>query len=84
MGEKRVGIIATDETINEYEADLVLSCGARANLSSVANRLYDTLRRFDEENIDIIYSEVFPEEGVGEAIMNRLEKAAGYKKLSEA
>ena len=35
-------------------------------------------RDFDQEKVDIIFSEVFPEEGLGTAIMNRLEKAAGH------
>ena len=34
--------------------------------------------RFDEKNIDIIYSESFDESELGMAIMNRLVKAAGY------
>ncbi|NLU32385.1 MAG: hypothetical protein GXX04_07165, partial [Clostridiaceae bacterium] len=31
---------------------------------------------FDELGVDIIFSETFPEEGIGLAIMNRLRKAA--------
>jgi L-threonylcarbamoyladenylate synthase len=81
--QKKVGIIATDETLNHYRAELVLSCGTRKDLTSVASRLYDSLRRFDEEEIDIIFCESFPSSGVGEAIMNRLNKAAGYQRVSE-
>jgi len=43
--------------------------------------LYDTLRAFNKYELDIIYSEVFPEEGVGLAVMNRLQKAAGHRIL---
>jgi L-threonylcarbamoyladenylate synthase len=31
--------------------------------------------------VDVIYSESFPTSGVGQAIMNRLLKAAGHKKI---
>lgn len=74
-----VGVIATEETANMYDADVVRACGSREDLFTVANKLYDTLRSFNSKNVDIIYSEVFPTEGVGLAIMNRLEKAAGHK-----
>ncbi|KAA0548609.1 threonylcarbamoyl-AMP synthase [Bacillus sp. BGMRC 2118] len=80
---KKVGVLATDETVSSYNADVVLSCGSRENLSTIAQHLYDSLRRFDGEKIDVILSETFPVTGVGEAIMNRLEKAAGFQKISE-
>lgn len=76
---KRVGILATEESAPLYAADLVLACGKRENLDTVAASLYDTLRLFNEEKLDLILSEMFPEEGVGHAIMNRLMKAAGNK-----
>jgi len=31
--------------------------------------------------VDVVYSEVFSEKGEGMAIMNRLNKAAGYRVL---
>ncbi|MEH7481960.1 L-threonylcarbamoyladenylate synthase [Neobacillus drentensis] len=79
----RVGVLTTEEQANVYEADVVLACGKRAELTTVAAELYDTLRRFNLEKVDVIYSEVFPNEGVGNAIMNRLQKAAGNKLIAE-
>lgn len=72
----RVGILTTTENVNAYKADRVLACGSRSELSTVAEQLYATLRQFDRENVDVIISESFPKEGIGVAIMNRLEKAA--------
>ncbi|MFC0296468.1 L-threonylcarbamoyladenylate synthase [Geobacillus jurassicus] len=80
---KTVGVLTTEENRNRYIADVVLPCGTRQALETVASRLYDTLRRFDETNVDLIYSEAFPEEGIGAAIMNRLRKAAGGRVISE-
>ncbi|WP_346207875.1 L-threonylcarbamoyladenylate synthase [Caldifermentibacillus hisashii] len=80
---KRVGILTTDERVNTYQADLVVSCGQREQLSTVAHHLYDALRQFDQEEIDMIYGEVFPREGIGVAIMNRLLKAAGHRIIKE-
>lgn len=79
----RVGVLTTEENAAVFEADVVLACGRRAELTTVAAALYDTLRRFNLEKVDVIYSEVFPNEGVGNAIMNRLQKAAGNKLIAE-
>lgn len=76
-GEK-VGILATDETKNEYSADVVCSMGSRFNLSSVAQNLFRLLREIDGEGVDVILAESVPLEGLGLAVMNRLRKASGY------
>ena len=80
---KRVGVLTTEENLSFYEADVILPCGSRENLKTVAHSLYDVLRAFNETNVDIIYSETFPTTGVGLAIMNRLEKAAAHRWVYE-
>lgn len=79
-GEK-VGIIATNESAGDYTAGIVKSIGSRENERTVARSLYRVLREFDEEDVKYIYSEVFPEVGIGTAVMNRLGKAAGHKTI---
>ncbi|WHY77465.1 L-threonylcarbamoyladenylate synthase [Neobacillus sp. WH10] len=79
----KVGVLTTEENAPLYKADLVLACGRRAELETVATALYDTLRKFNQENVDVIFSEIFPNTGVGYAIMNRLQKAAGNKLIIE-
>ncbi|PON01040.1 threonylcarbamoyl-AMP synthase [Bacillus halotolerans] len=74
---KRVGVLTTEENADFYSADYVKSCGRRDQLETVAAALYDALRSFDEEKVDFIIAESFPDTGVGLAIMNRLMKAAG-------
>lgn len=76
---KKVGIIATDETKEGYTADSVKSIGSRADEASIAHSLYTILREFDDEDIELIYSESFDVSGIGQAIMNRLLKAAGHQ-----
>ncbi len=75
----KVGVLTTEEFVSDFEADLILSVGRREDLKTVAQHLYDTLRAFNRSDVDIIFAEMFPEEGVGLAIMNRLQKAAGYR-----
>lgn len=74
----KVGIIATSETENAYTKGIVKNIGTRSNESTIAKNLYKVLREFDEEGVDYIYSESFSGEGIGDAIMNRLNKAAGH------
>ncbi|MDQ0207051.1 L-threonylcarbamoyladenylate synthase [Alkalicoccobacillus murimartini] len=73
----RVGILTTENRKHEYVADFVFACGVDEDLTTTAALLYNGLRQFDDHQIDVIYSEVFPENGVGAAVMNRLRKAAG-------
>ena len=75
---KRVGIIGTDATRDLYSADVIKSVGTREDESSIAHELFKVLREFDDENIDVMFSESFDESGIGQAIMNRLLKAAGH------
>jgi L-threonylcarbamoyladenylate synthase len=75
----KVGVLTTEEFVGEYQGDIILSVGRRDDLKTVAQHLYDTLRAFNGSDVDIIFAEMFPEEGVGLAIMNRLQKAAGYR-----
>ena len=55
--------------------------GSRDDPAAVARRLFDILRRLDEERMDVIFSEVVPPEGVGLAVMNRLGRAAAFHTL---
>lgn len=77
-GEIKFGILATEETKKFYLATEVISLGSREDLSSIAHNLFEALRALDDKNVDIILSEAFEEEGIGIAIMNRLNKAASF------
>lgn len=85
QGGKRVGIIASDETWNGYStlkemknADqlILFNTGSRKNLKTAAERFFAFLREFDLKKMDIILSESFSTDGIGAALMNRMEKAA--------
>ncbi len=80
-GEK-VGVIATEETKGLYEGGIVKSIGSRKDELSIARHLFGILRDFDELKVDRIYSEAFDTPRMGQAIMNRLMKAAGHQVIS--
>lgn len=76
---KKVGILATDETLNRYSENLIVkSLGSREDLETVARNLFRALRELENE-VDVILAESFPEEGIGLAIMNRLRRASGRR-----
>lgn len=74
----KTGVICTAETKKQYEADLVMNAGSRLDEAEIARGLYRILRELDDENVDVIFAEVFEAKGMGQAIMNRLLKAAGH------
>lgn len=76
---KKVGIICTDETRAYYSGENIISIGSRKKEETIAANLYKVLREFDETDVDIILGETFYGDGLGQAIMNRLIKASGYK-----
>lgn len=74
----RVGVICTEETRLHYNTGIVRSMGMRAKEETIAHNLYAVLREFDDLQADYIFSESFSDDRLGQAIMNRLMKAAGY------
>lgn len=74
-------VIASDETKNRYNAEIVHSVGSRNDEASIARNLFTVLREMDEAQVDIIYSEEFDTPDMGMAIMNRLIRAAGHKTI---
>lgn len=75
---KKTGVIATSENFASYRADVIKNAGDRKDEAAIAKELYRILREFDDEDVEVIYSESFDEGGIGQAIMNRLLKAAGH------
>lgn len=78
---RRVGILCAEDTGERYPEGRVFVLGSRSGEEEIARHLYETLRRFDQEGMEYIYSEAFDTPRMGQAIMNRLLKAAGHKVL---
>lgn len=75
----KVGIISSAESKDRYRYGEVISIGSRNNELSISKNLYKVLREFDDKQVDYILGETFRSEELGQAIMNRLLKAAGYQ-----
>ena len=79
---EQVGIIADEETVSRYPKGIVKCIGSREEEETIAHNLYEVLREFDQCQVSEIYSEAFYTPKMGQAIMNRLLKAAGHKIIS--
>jgi len=76
--DKKCGVLCCDESAAFYKKGIIRSLGSRGNMSSIALNIYRALREFDDEGVEQIYAEGFETDGLGQAVMNRLLKAAGY------
>ncbi len=72
----KTGVMCIDKNKEKYKGE-VISLGN--DLEEVGSNLFDALRMMDKMKVDIVYTEEFSNEGIGQAIMNRLLKSAGYK-----
>ncbi|MGW9527007.1 L-threonylcarbamoyladenylate synthase [Paenibacillus terrae] len=76
---ERTAVLAFDEHAAGYAGERVYTLGRLDALHEAAQRLYGVLRRCDEEGVTYILAEACPPKGLGDAIMNRLLKAAGHR-----
>lgn len=75
----KIGIISFINNFNEVEKKYCYPLSVNGNMNEAAQHLFSALRELDNSNIDIILSEVFPDEGLGKAINDRLNRAS-YKR----
>lgn len=75
---KKVCILTVEENEKEYTEGIKIVLGSISNLSTVAKNLFEALRKCDDLGADLILAEGYEQKGVGVAIMNRLNKAAGF------
>ena len=74
---KVVGIMATEETVDDYGEGNIIVVGSRRESETIARNLFSVLREFDSLNVDVILGEGIDTKGIGTAIMNRMRKACG-------
>jgi len=78
-GGKRVGALSFRRTDARREVAnfvAVRHLSESSNLREAATNLFRMLRELDVENLDLIVAERVPEEGIGAAINDRLERAS--------
>lgn len=75
----KVGIMATEETKEQYPEGYVIVVGSRNKKETIASNLFTAMRFFDEAKVNIILAEGIESDHIGTAIMNRMVKAADGK-----
>ncbi|GAB4169689.1 MAG: L-threonylcarbamoyladenylate synthase [Calditrichia bacterium] len=75
LPDKNIGYLAFRHAPS-IEAKHVEILSTKGDLVEAAANLFESLHRLDELNLDLILAEKIPETGLGQAIMDRLRKAA--------
>ena len=75
QGDRKIGIISFQKNY-PIDADKLVVLSPSGDLNEAASRLYAALHYMDALDIDLILVEFMPEEGIGAAMNDRLERAA--------
>ncbi|MFW6269374.1 MAG: L-threonylcarbamoyladenylate synthase [Bacillota bacterium] len=82
---KNIILVVTEETKNHLKQNEkgqllprldIVTMGSLNDLKQIAHNIFSIIRELDKKEFDLIIVEAVPENGLGEAIMNRLYKAA--------
>ena len=76
--DEKTGVLTVEEHLKCYpKSALTVAAGTKKDAFSMERELFAALRRFDEKTVERIFAEDLSKYGAGEAVMNRLLKAAG-------
>lgn len=73
---KKIGAIVFGNDLVLNEKTVVKNLSASKNFQEAAVNLFSFLRELDEEDVDVIITNLLPEQGLGLAINDRLRRAA--------
>ena len=72
------GVICFNEFVPLFEGHPVEPIGPKDDVAEQARRVFDALRYFDGTDVVHIWAQCPDPEGIGLAVSNRLNKAAGF------
>ena len=81
LQDKKIAVLSKIDI--PLPSQVVFSASWQGKVDILAKNLYEWLRHFNEINVDIIFVQKVKKEGLGLAVMNRLEKAAGFKDITD-
>ncbi|WP_051659070.1 L-threonylcarbamoyladenylate synthase [Acholeplasma hippikon] len=76
----KIAVICESEYQELFNVNVV-PLGSKDNQLQMAHNLFSSLRDMDKESVEYIYIHYLNKDELGYALMNRLEKAAGYQIL---
>lgn len=74
--DKKIGAIIFGDDIKVSESTIVKNLSFSKNYQEAAVHLFSFLRELDETDVDVIITDLLPEQGLGLAINDRLRRAA--------
>ena len=74
----RTAVIGVEEYLSQIDAEYKANLGHLNDLNEIASNIFIALRQMDQLGIEHIYMHTLPNTDLGQAIMNRLSKAASY------
>lgn len=82
----KIGFMVSEELFRALpfplpENIVVKVLGSKDDLPMITANVFASLRWFDEQGVEVIYTESYSDENIGAALMNRLIKAAGGKTI---
>jgi L-threonylcarbamoyladenylate synthase len=78
LDHEKTAVICAKEYVSAIKCKHIFDLGSIDETEEIASNLFIALRTMDELGIEQIYTHTFKDEQLGQAIMNRLLKAAGY------
>ena len=75
------GVLCFSEWTGEFPHCVVRDLGPADDVPEQARRVFDALRSFDSTSVSAIWAQCPEETGLGLAVANRLNKAAGFRIL---
>jgi len=72
----KLGVISFKTNYLKIEPKYCYVLSVKANVREAAQHLFAAMRALDNSEIDLILTEVFPDEGLGKAINDRLNRAS--------
>ena len=72
---KRVGLITFQKEYDQQNVKFQITLSKKGDLIEAASRLYEAMHILDSKELDLIIAEIFPDEGLGKSINDRLSRA---------
>lgn len=80
---KKVAVLCSNEMAGRIVPTAkIIKLGTEESLYEISKNLFDSFRKIDRMDIDLVLVQTFPERGIGLALMNRIVKASGEEPIS--
>lgn len=74
--DKKIGLMIFENDKGKFENENIIYMGNQNDLSYMGKILFDSLRKMDENSVELVVIRGVEEKGYGLSIMNRLKKSA--------